>query len=185
MTSVTPFPKRAAPSLSTPTEALVYFDGLDTVAISDMIGSWRGESFPTAHPLDGVLETYHWYGKRFESAEHVHPLVFETLNGRPVSINPLWALPVVRWLYALPWPKSKTVGRLFQACIGLVSTHHSSARLRLTVYRDRATATMVYDTLPINDIFRKIDNDTLLGLMDLKGANPPFFFLLHREPSQD
>lgn len=168
-----------------PVEALAYFDRLDTADIGDLIGSWRGESFPTGHPLDGALEAYHWHGKRFESAEHVHPLVFETLDGGITSINPLWALPVIPWLRTLPIPASETAGRIFQFWLGLLSTHHSSARLRLTTYRGKTTATMVYDTLPINDIFRKIDNDTMLGLMDLKGTDQPFFFLLHREPSKD
>ena len=27
---------------------------------------------------------------------------------------------------------------------------------------------MIYDALPINDIFRKVDDDTVLGVMDLR-----------------
>ncbi|WP_081748151.1 GXWXG domain-containing protein [Leptolyngbya sp. PCC 6406] len=30
-----------------------------------MFGPWKGSGFPTHHPLDGALETYHWHGKRF------------------------------------------------------------------------------------------------------------------------
>ena len=48
-------------------------------------------------------------------------------------------------------------------------------------YRGKCSATMIYDSVPINDVFRKIDSDTVLGLMDLKGMRAPFFFLLQRE----
>jgi hypothetical protein len=34
---------------------------------------------------------------------------------------------------------------------------------------------------PIVDVFRKVDDATLLGLMDLRGMEAPFFFLLERE----
>jgi hypothetical protein len=40
---------------------------------------------------------------------------------------------------------------------------------------------MIYDDLPINDVFRKVDNNTVLGVMDLKGMEQPFFFVLRRE----
>ncbi|MEL6382734.1 MAG: DUF4334 domain-containing protein, partial [Cyanobacteria bacterium J06626_18] len=42
------------------------------------------------------------------------------------------------------------------------------------------SATMVYDYLPINDTFRKIDDNTVLGIMDLKNSPQPFFFTLKR-----
>ena len=46
---------------------------------------------------------------------------------------------------------------------------------------DNQDITMVYDNLPINDVFRKVDEDTVLGVMDLKGMKKPFFFVLRRE----
>ena len=42
--------------------------------------------------------------------------------------------------------------------------------------RDRS-----YDNLPINDVFRKVDDNTVLGIMDLKGMKQPFFFVLRRD----
>ena len=56
------------------------------------------------------------------------------------------------------------------------------ARLRLTAYRGFVTATMCYDALPIADVFRKVDDDTLVGAMDLRGLQMPFMFVLRREP---
>ena len=64
----------------------------------------------------------------------------------------------------------------------LVSTRQPKARLRLTEYRGVVTATMSYDALPINDVFRKIDDDTLVGAMDARGLEAPFLFVLRREP---
>lgn len=55
-----------------------------------------------------------------------------------------------------------------------------SAQLREVVYRDVCTATMIYDTQPILDHFRKIDADTVLGAMDRKGDAQPLFFYLQR-----
>ena len=47
-------------------------------------------------------------------------------------------------------------------------------------YRGKVSATMVYDYLPINDAFRKVNDDTVLGVMDLKNSSQPFFFILKR-----
>ena len=48
-------------------------------------------------------------------------------------------------------------------------------------YRDRVSATMIYDYLPINDVFRQVDENTVMGLMDYKAIAQPFFFVLSRE----
>ncbi|MBD2077928.1 DUF4334 domain-containing protein [Phormidium sp. FACHB-592] len=163
-------------------EAWDIFDRLEPVAINFMYGNWKGVSFPTDHPLDGVLEAYHWHGKRFVDAEHVHPLVFQTLSGGTTNVNPLWLLPSVSWLERLlPLPQSQAIGRFFQLCLPLLSTSSSTARLRLTHYRGKESAAMLYDNLPINDIFRQVDAQTVFSVMDLKGMRQPFFFVLHRE----
>ena len=73
------------------------------------------------------------------------------------------------------------MGNIFQASLFLFSTNQSCARLRLVSYRGKETTTMIYDSLPINDVFRKVDDQTVLGLMDLKGMECPFFFVLQRE----
>ncbi len=162
-------------------EALEIFDGLEPVDAAFMLGAWQGEGFATGHPLDGVLEIYHWQGKRFEDAETVHPLVFHSLWGGLTSVHPLWMLPVFGLLDKPPalarWP---LWGRIFQFLLPLCSTRKGRARLRMTEYRGKLSATMVYDHLPINDVFRKMDANTVLGAMDKKGATAPFFFVLRR-----
>lgn len=80
---------------ATTAQALEIFDALAPVDVGFMIGSWTGEGFHSNHPMDGLLEAYHWYGKRFESPEHVHPLVFSTMGGGLASVNPVFMGPVL------------------------------------------------------------------------------------------
>ncbi|MCG8393122.1 MAG: DUF4334 domain-containing protein [Pseudomonadales bacterium] len=164
-------------------DALAIFDALEPIDTDFMLGAWKGEGFETGHPLDGVLERCHWHGKRFESEEHVHPLVFRKVSGKLTAVKPLLAMPGLGLLDRMPFMKSAFVGKVFQWMLPLLSGRKSAARLRMTTYRGKATATMVYDNLPINDVFRKVDDNTVLGIMDLKGMTLPFFFVLRRDES--
>jgi hypothetical protein len=161
-------------------EALALFDRLPAVAPQELLGRWRGEGFPTGHPLDGVLETYHWHGKRFRSAEAVDPLLFRAANG---SVLPLRAvMPDPRWLERWPWLRARAAGDAFQRwLLPLLIRRRPQARLRAIEHRGVVTAAMVYDRLPILDVFRRLDATTLLGLMDARGIEPPFFFVLRRD----
>ena len=40
---------------------------------------------------------------------------------------------------------------------------------------------MIYDQLPINDVFRRLGEKSVLGAMDLRGIRTPYFFVLHRD----
>ncbi|KGD63822.1 hypothetical protein Y5S_03029 [Alcanivorax nanhaiticus] len=162
-------------------DALAIFDALEPVDTDFMLGAWKGEGFETGHPMDGMLERCHWHGKRFETTEHVHPLVFRKRNGDLASVKPLLAMPGLGLLDKLPMLKSEAAGSVFQVLIPLLTGQKSAARLRMTTYRGKPSATMVYDNLPINDVFRKVDDDTVLGVMDLKGMKTPFFFVLRRD----
>lgn len=57
-----------------------------------------------------------------------------------------------------------------------------SATLRRVEYRGVSTATMVYDRHPVFDHFRRVDGDTVLGVMDRKGEDAPLVFFLRRRP---
>jgi len=39
----------------------------------------------------------------------------------------------------------------------------------------------IYDKQPIIDAFRKIDDAAVLGMMDLKGMEQPYFFKITRD----
>ena len=146
-----------------------------------MQGTWSGRGYRTGHPLDGLLEACHWHGKRIDGPEAVHPLLFRTAGGRVIAVRPLGALPAIALVQRLPALKSPAVGRLVQACLPLLQTQQSIARLRMTAHRGVCTATLVYDRLPILDVLRRADDATALGLMDLKGMAQPLFFVLRRE----
>ena len=167
----------ASESELTTDEALTWFDSLQPVDIDFMIGSWRGSGVPTGHPMDGMLEAANWRGKHFIDADHVHPLVFDDGKGGTFMVNPA-ILPMG---LAQRLPRKPYITRMFLASRWLIATSRSAARVRMTEYRGVTTATMIYDAKAINDVFRKIDDDTVLGLMDMKGMERPFFFKLERE----
>ena len=160
-------------------QALAWFDSLEPVAVESILGSWEGSSIPTGHPMDGSLEALCWHGKRFDSAEEVHPLIFRAADGSLFSVDPT-RLP------SKPASDPAVLGNPLVAALmrrlmlPLARTTASSARLRMVAHRGQVSAAMVYDKLPIVDVFRRIDDDTLLGVMDMKGAPQPFFFRLRR-----
>jgi hypothetical protein len=142
-----------------------------------MLGEWAGEEFPTGHPMDGALAAYGWRGKRFESEEDVHPLVFGT-GARAYSVRPRWVAPGIPLL--LRWPGLKKLVPLVRPLLPLLATTRSHARLRMVQCRGVLSATMVYDEAPIQDVFRRLEAHAVLGLMDMKGMAQPFFFVLRR-----
>ncbi|MEL7418575.1 MAG: DUF4334 domain-containing protein [Cyanobacteria bacterium J06555_3] len=163
---------------TTTEEALRIFDELDPVDLGFMLGRWRGSGFPTNHQMDGLLEAISWYGKEFISPEAVHPLLFSDGNSIfKVDPNPT----ITNFGLGISIPKSESMKPIYGAMSKLLKTEDSKARLRMMEYRGKVSATMIYDYLPINDVFRKVDDNTVLGLMDFKGMPQPFFFVLDRE----
>jgi hypothetical protein len=168
-----PFPRK---------DALARFDALPSVEPEAMMGRWRGTGLPTGHPLDGVLESLGWYGKAFESADRVHPLLFRMRSGEVIPLDPRF-MPVS---VALRWPafaRSAPVRMAFAAGRALLRSDHSAASLRAVNFRGKRSAAMIYVRKPIIDHFRKIDDDRVLGLMEMRGKELPYFFLLIREPT--
>ena len=163
-------------------EALSCFDGLAGLEPEGMIGRWRGAGLPTGHPLDGLLEALGWYGKAIEGADRVQPLLFRTPSGGVVALDPRF-MPVG---VALRWPalaRSAPVRAAFAAGRRLLRSGGSAATLRAVTFRGKRSAAMVYDGKPIVDHFRWIDDDRVLGLMEMRGMERPFFFLLTRDRS--
>ena len=62
-----------------------------------------------------------------------------------------------------------------------IETKEPKARLRMVEARSRSTASMVYNDLPIIDHFRKVDEDTVLGMMEKPSQQSHnYFFVLQR-----
>jgi hypothetical protein len=161
-------------------EALAFFDGLPAVGPEEMLGRWRGSGLPTGSPLDGLLEYYGWYGKEFTDAETVHPLLFTDRTGRPRPVDPA-LVPIGLLRDHAGLAHRPAVRRAFGVLKPVLWTSRPKARLRVVEHRGVLTTAMVYDALPIIDVFRRVDDATLLGLMDLRGLSDPFFFVLGRD----
>jgi hypothetical protein len=162
---------------ATPDAALAFFDSLPPVALDAMTGRWRGSGLPTGHPLDGLLEALGWYGKDFVDRDTVHPLLFAGAGGEIVALDshylPMGGLTRLRLA-----PELRR--RLFGPVRALFQTKKPTARIRMLEHRGKISAAMIYDFVPIIDIFRRIDEATLLGVMDWRDEPRPFFFVLRR-----
>lgn len=55
------------------------------------------------------------------------------------------------------------------------------AVLRRLEFREKLSTSMIYSYLPIIDNFRKIDNDTVMGAMELNGKVSIYFYLRREE----
>jgi Domain of unknown function (DUF4334)/GXWXG protein len=164
-------------------EALAFFDACGPVRMEEMLGCWKGSGIPSGHPFDGLLEAFGWHGKRFQSPDETYPLVFVGAAGL-FSVNPA-LVPVslaVRFNRLVRTRVMRVIGRRL---VRIAKTSKPRARLRMMEYRGVLTATMSYDALPINDHFRRVDANTVIGLMDLRTIDRPFLFALRREPCQD
>lgn len=163
----------------TTAQALELFDSLEGVDVDFMRGCWRGADFPTGHPMDGLLHRYGWYGKEFVDADHVHPLVFNGIGGKRYTVNP--SLMPIGLAPHVPDVLNNLAGRIFPWLKPVFGTRRTAARLRLTSFRGKVSAAMIYDRQPIQDVFRRVDADTVLGVMDFKGMSQPYFFVLRRD----
>ncbi|KAJ3533075.1 hypothetical protein NM208_g8147 [Fusarium decemcellulare] len=152
-----------------PEDACALFDSLPSVTPEEMIGLWKGESFDTGHPSDGQLLESGWFGKRFADDNTVDPLVFHTREGGTFPVDPRRAMALMANGAYLPDVRSQC------------ETTTSKARLRKIEHRGVVSTGMIYNELPIIDNFRKVDENTLLGMMDnIELPGPPFFFIIRR-----
>lgn len=157
-------------------DALEIYDELPPVTIDFMIGRWKGYEIETGHQIDGLLVPSGWYGKVFANKEEVHPLVFFGKGKKELyALNPKH-LPLDMKL-----PKTSFLGTLMTLVRPFLQTKKTKARLRMVEHRGKITATMLYDEKAIYDHFAKIDDNTVLGCMDLKGVAAPYFWVMERD----
>ncbi|MEM0930203.1 MAG: DUF4334 domain-containing protein [Pseudomonadota bacterium] len=159
-------------------EGLAIYDGLPAVTVDEMIGQWAGSELPSGHALDGVLEVARWHGKVFRDADSVDPLVHKGFAGR-FAVNPS-LMPLGLAMHA-PFLRNRLTTFLFLLSQPIIATQKPRARLRMVECRGVVSATMIYDAKPINDHFRKVSDDEVIGLMDVRGMEQPYFFALKRE----
>jgi len=154
------------------------YDELPAITPKAMLGTWRGEELATGHAFDGLLEPSGWWGKDFRALDDVDPLLFER-GGKRFAGNP-GLMPLGLIERAPKLARSKGGAAMFRWLLPLMKTRRPRARLRPVEYRGVTSAAMVYDQLPIIDCFRRVDDLTVLGAMDIRGFNEPYFFVLRR-----
>ena len=182
LTTIDTFQTLQARGHATTAKALALFDQLAPVDIAFMMGRWRGSEFPTGHFLDGVLTVANWYGKEFVNPDCVHPLLCLDSHNQIIKLatNPV----LFKLVMSFALPKHPAFKPLYTWLTSWQTTEDSQANLRMVTYRGQASATMIYNQIPVQDMFRKIDEDTVLGLMEYSGFSEPFFFVLQRDVPQ-
>lgn len=138
------------------------FNELPPVPLSHLIdtGGWNGGFFDTGHSNGDFMKEICWVGKDFFSLDHVDPVIVNP-NGKRESWGK-WGFATVRATYSFLYA-SPVLARL---------------QLKEIVYRGKVTATMVYDERPVFDYFRWVDENTILGIMEGKPLDGPFYFYI-------
>lgn len=162
-------------------ELLRRFDSLQSVTPAELQGLWRGRGVPSGHPLDGVLENLGWFGKRFRADARVDALLFEF---EPRHLTPIEAggIPLRLALRFASWGRTRMAHKLFYHLRKPLRARGPTAGLQSREFRGVVTAAMIYDRQPIIDYFRRIDGDTMLGLMSVRGDPRHYFFVLTLVP---
>lgn len=160
--------------------ALALFDALPPAAEDDLLGAWRGSELPTGNPLDGALTRLGWHGKWVQDRDTAHPLVFRRRDGGLTALDPA-RVPLQLVLRAAPLLRSAPASAVFALARPLLVTARPGARVRTVRHRGLASAALVYDDLPVIDVFRRVDDLTLLAAMDARGVDRPYLFVLRRE----
>jgi hypothetical protein len=162
--------------------ALTLFDRLDPVDDGFLLGRWRGEELWTHHRLNGLLSAFGWYGKEFLPQGRAHPLIFRDSEGQVFPVDPMWMpASLALRLPALAGRIACSSAPLTRPLLKLLRTDEPCARVEYREYRGRRGAAMVYDRLTVTDMFRRIDDESLLGTMVTPATSDPFFFVLQRD----
>jgi hypothetical protein len=159
-------------------QACALFDDLPVVVAEEITGRWEGSELPTGHPFDGLLTASGWYGKQFGDPETVHPLLFSG-GGEVFAVDPR-KMPL-GLAGRVPLSVVAAGGKLINVLKPVLRTTQPRARLRHPEYRGKTSAAVIYDHWPVIDMFRRVDDHTLLGVMDQRDVDQPYFFVLQRD----
>ncbi|KAL4905096.1 hypothetical protein BDW74DRAFT_178105 [Aspergillus multicolor] len=140
----------------TPLAATTLFNSLPPLAANELLGQWHGTCALTNHPGITALKAARWVGKNFHTTEDVHPII---------SLD-----------------DSVTYGQHAPGEGRVVNEFMGKARIREIKYNGVVSTAMVYNDKPIIDYFRRVDERTVMGVMDAAGAveDHPLYFVLER-----
>ena len=131
-----------------PEQVLELFSQLEPVSVDSMIGLWRVAAFGRA-PRDPIA---------------VPPGPGALRQHQGIGMRKLYGKRFVTRDDAEPIVCRDEDGSL------VASVDFGVARLRELSFRGTSSAGMVYDTQPWIDYFRKLDDDTLVAVIDMKGT---------------
>lgn len=154
------------PSTSTATPSA----GTAEAQLLEMIESGR------AVPADELMKLYEqlepttedfmigqWHGGKFDGGAEPSPISWygKRFNNRD-DVNPMLCTKPDGEIYA--WDD------------------WGQAQMREMAFGGKVQAALIYDKLPMYDYFRKVSDDTIIGLADIKDRAMDFFFWLRRDP---
>lgn len=86
---------------SGPEDAVLFefFDNLPAMPAQRMLGDWAGGILSRNHPVEKQLNAMKWHGKRFVSANEVHPIISLDTAGRRVVNDVLGAASLREVVY--------------------------------------------------------------------------------------
>lgn len=162
---------------------VAWFQSLEPVDPIEMFGLWRGAGVPSGHPLDGVLENLQWFGKRFHPDMRADALLFQWHPGRLVAIDPRF-VPIGLAIRLAPLGRASLTRSLFSLLQKAFRAQGTTAALEVRAFEQVASAAMIYDKQPIVDHFRRVNVDTLAGMMCVRDDERRFFFKLTKIDAQ-
>ncbi len=159
-----------------------WFNTLEPVAAEEMIGLWKGSGHPSGHPVDGVLENLHWFGKRFHPDMRADALLFEGDPGKLLAIEP--GFFPIRWVVRFAgFGRTAPAWNLFSYLRPRLRAKSTTAFLQQRMDDGVMTAAMVYNRQPIVDYFRRAEN-IVYGKMVVEGDARRYYFKLQKVDSE-
>lgn len=159
-------------------EASAWFRSLEPIHSEELVGLWRGSGHPSGHPLDGVLENLHWFGKRFHPNMRADALLFKGDQNKLVAVEPAF-FPVCLALRFAGIGRTSLAWNLFTRLRSRLRAKSTTASLQERMDESIVTAAMVYDRQPIVDYFRRSDKH-VIGKMVVEGDPRRYFFYLQK-----
>lgn len=141
------------------------FDQLKPISPEFLIGKWKGFSFDTGHPAHRILDTLKWAGKDYRSVDDVDPIMIYDDSGKR------------------SWYSEYGHARVSSELQGIPVQGYAADRsqIREVKFHGTVSAAMIYDKFPIIDVFKYVDDNTVLGAMDSKDfpadAGEYYFYL--------
>ena len=158
-------------------DMVAWFQSLRPFDPVEMIGLWKGVGVTSGHPLDGVLENLRWFGKRFHPDMRADALLFQWHPTRLVAIDPRF-IPLGLAIRFAPLGRTALARGLFSHLQKAFRARGTTAALEVRTIEQTASAAMVYDEQPIVDHFRRVNDNTLAGMMCVRGDERRLFFKL-------